>query len=259
MLPDLTTLQRIDEPLERMLQRIARWMRTDFVNDSGNQVYGVEVDGRRWFIKHADRPDRVASFRRAEALYAAVDHPALPALRNAFDTPTGRALLYEWVEGEPLREAAPRARWEALSVAERLSGVGAILDLHVAIAEAGFVAEDLYDGCFLYDFASHRMWVCDLDEYRPGPYRLDRDRTYGSTRFRAPEEYRRGARLDERTTVFNLARVAAVLLGDRAGRRDAFTGPDSLWSVIAVATAAAAADRYATVRGFVEAWMAAAH
>lgn len=34
----------------------------------------------------------------------------------------------------------------------------------------------LYDGCFLYDFGACRMWLIDLDEYRPGPARSCRRR-----------------------------------------------------------------------------------
>ena len=40
----------------------------------------------------------------------------------------------------------------------------AVFDLHRRIAAAGFVAVDLYDGCFIYDFDRHEMRVIDLDE-----------------------------------------------------------------------------------------------
>jgi len=33
-----------------------------------------------------------------------------------------------------------------------LRALDAILDAHVAIAAAGWISVDLYDGCFLYDF-----------------------------------------------------------------------------------------------------------
>ena len=59
-----------------------------------------------------------------------------------------------------------------------------------------------------------RERLCDLDSYRPGPNILDRDRQHGSTRFMAPEEFCRGAQIDERTTVFTLGRAAYVLLSD---------------------------------------------
>ena len=37
---------------------------------------------------------------------------------------------------------------------------------------------------------------------------------FGSSRFMAPEEFERGALIDERTNVFTMGRTAAVLLAD---------------------------------------------
>jgi hypothetical protein len=71
---------------------------------------------------------------------------------------------------------------------------------------------DFYDGCLIYDVPQRTVWLCDLDCYRPRPYVLDRDRQHGSTRFMAPEEFRKGAAIDERSTVFTLGRTAFVLL-----------------------------------------------
>jgi hypothetical protein len=80
---------------------------------------------------------------------------------------------------------------------------------------------------------------------------LATDRQYGSTRFMAPEEFVRGATIDERTTVFNLGRAAFVLLspGDRAG--------DPLFDVAHRATRPAPADRYQSVGELTHAWRAA--
>jgi serine/threonine-protein kinase len=82
-----------------------------------------------------------------------------------------------------------------------LGAIEEVIELHAAIDEAGFVSIDLYDGNMLYD---DRIHMIDVDEYRPSPHVLDADRTLGSTRFMAPEESRRGATLDSRTTVFQL-------------------------------------------------------
>ena len=69
---------------------------------------------------------------------------------------------------------------------------------------------------------------------------------FGSTRFMAPEEFELGARIDERTTVFNLGRAAFVFLGERAtaSQRAATIracNPDR-------------ATRFASVDAFVAAW-----
>ena len=59
---------------------------------------------------------------------------------------------------------------------------GDLSDKLQAIAAAGFVSCDLYDGCFLYDFARSSMRLVDLDEYRPGPFRVGPTRLPGITR-----------------------------------------------------------------------------
>jgi serine/threonine-protein kinase len=252
--PDLTTLARSDLPIRALLDRAGRVFRTEFPNDSGNEVFGVECEGGRFFVKHSDRPQRVAAFRRVEHLYARVRHEALPTLRSGFPTPEGYALVFDWVEAEHYAHDAARARFAARTTAEKLRAFETVLDLHVRLEEAGFVAEDLYDGCFLYDFAARRLYVCDLDEYHAGAFVLDRERTFGSTRFMAPEEWVRGALIDGRTNVYNLARVAAVLLGDRAGSAESFCGPPAMQSVLARATRPAPQDRFPSVRAFAEAW-----
>jgi hypothetical protein len=102
--------------------------------------------------------------------------------------------------------------------------------------------------------------LCDLDGYRPGPYTLDRDRQHGSTRFMAPEEFRRGARIDERTTVLTLGRAAFVLLSDgQHGEqaRSLWRGSDMQYQVAQTATQADPAQRYPSVADLCRSWQSA--
>lgn len=194
-----------------------------FVNqDSGCRSYGLEVRGQCWFIKHAIDADAVPSLERAVVFHRAVTHPAIVPLAGTFATPQGPALVYPWADGDLLYHPAergndrdiagsPHRRFRELARGEIAAAIDAILDAHLAVAAAGFVAVDLYDGCFLYDFVRRRMRLIDLDEYRQGPFALHTDRLPGSTRFMAPEEWLEGSRIDERTTVFNLGRSIAEL------------------------------------------------
>lgn len=158
--------------------------------------------------------------------------------------------------GARLDPAGPHARFRSLPTTEVLAALESIFDAHLAVADAGFVAVDLYDGCFIYDFVARRMRLCDLDEYRPGPFVVDADRLPGSLRFMAPEEFERGAVIDERTTVFNLGRTALVLLdeGDLDGR---FRGTAAASDVLDRATHPRRVERYPTVTEFVSVWRAA--
>lgn len=78
----------------------------------------------------------------------------------------------------------------------------------------GWVEGDFYDGALMYHFTARRPTVMDLDSYRLGVYRNDMGRTFGSTRFMAPEELELDAVIDDRTTVFVMGRTALVLLSD---------------------------------------------
>jgi serine/threonine protein kinase, bacterial len=230
--------------------------------DSGNISYGAWIDGQRRFVKTAGPADhpvhaaRVALLRNAVAIARAITHPALPALRQVIETPGGPHLVYDWFDGELL--SVPRAqrddptssyaRFRALPAETITAALTTIYELHVELARAGWIAVDFYDGCLMYDFASHELRVIDLDHYHRGPFTNTMGRMYGSTRFMAPEEFELGARIDERTTVFALGRAALVFLGERATPAQ-----------LAAATRACRpdpADRFASVADFAAAWAA---
>jgi len=233
--------------------------------DSGCRAFGVRAGSGRWFAKVPVEARAGASVRRAVTLHASVRHATVVPLLGTVPTEHGPALVYPWVDGEVLYGAptrgratrvdpsGPHARFRALPLPAVLAAVDSVFDAHIAVAAAGFVAVDLYDGCFIYDFARRRMWLCDLDEYRPGPFCVDGDRLPGSTRFMAPEELRSEGAIDQRTTVFNLGRTARVLLdsGDLDGR---FRGSGPALGVLGRALRIDPGDRYQTVPEFLAAW-----
>jgi serine/threonine-protein kinase len=221
---------------------------------SGCLSYGVEVDGRRWFVKRPTTPENARSLTRAVAVHAAVRHDAIVAPVRVLDGPT---LIYPWRDGTILNHATTHgtdrsglARFQTLPVADVHAALDVVLAAHRAVAAAGLVAVDLYDGCLLYDFDARAMWLVDLDEYRPGPFTVEVDRLPGSVRYMAPEELTRGATVDERTTVFNLGRVLYHLLDTPAGWR----GGDARRAVVDRATRELPRDRFPDVATLVGAW-----
>lgn len=198
--------------------------------DSGNVSWLVESQGRRLFVKSAgtrrppapgapvpylDHPGRVRLLRNAVNVARSCAHPALPTLLNVIESPAGPALVYQAVPGElvgvPSGEhgdpASPYQRFARLSAPVLLGLFDTLIDLHVALATAGWVAGDLYDGCLMVDFQAPDLRVIDLDSYRQGTTTNTMGRMFGSTRFMAPEELELGAQLDQRTTVFTLGRI----------------------------------------------------
>lgn len=265
--PPFLPTDHIDGDVEPFLARHGEIVAVFARQDSGCRSYGLDTGGRRYFLKASLEDRAIPSLRRAIAVHGSVRHDAVVPLLGVATTDRGLLLVYPWVDGEVLYGApaagrlqrldpsGPHARFRALPVSEVVDALDAVFDAHLVIAAAGFVAVDLYDGCLIYDFRARRVWLCDLDEYRPGPFIVAGDRLPGSTRFMAPEELQRGARVDKRTTVFNLGRLGLVLLdtGDLDGRFRA--GPDA-WAVLERATRPSPSDRYPTVADFVGAWRA---
>lgn len=238
--------------------------------DSRSVVLGVESPTRkRYVVKHAEDPEAIAWLESARRFHADVQHPAIPSVVHHFETATGLGLVEEWGDGEILTDGYDDAvlppdhdqstyrRFLDLPVDEIVDAIGQLAAAHIAVAEAGYVAVDLYDGCVLYDFSTRTVNLIDLDHYRRSPYVLDVDRQLGSSSYMAPEEFRRGATIDERTMVHTLGRMALVYLGcarKKEPRLNEFRGSEEQFEI---ATKACSSDpdlRFQTVTGFAAAW-----
>jgi serine/threonine-protein kinase len=276
-LTDSISRGAIDELPESFLQSVGHVFARFGVptQDSGNVSYGVDVGGVRYFVKTAGNPDDPEPFfdfaGRVQALHGAIKfartfaHTTLPALHHVIESPRGPMLVYEWRDGELLRVPAERRedprssfqRFRALPADDILRALDAIYDLHAQIARAGWVGVDFYDGALIYDFATTRLTVIDLDLYRPEPFRNDMGRMFGSTRFMAPEELELGAPIDQRTNLFTMGRMALVFLSDGTIGRGAFRGGDATLAVVAKACAIAREHRFESMAAFYAAWRAA--
>ena len=259
----------IEEPAEAYLPSIGDiFVRFGVpTQDSGNVSYGVRVGDRRFFVKTAGDPvdpapylphdERVALLRNAARLARRVAHPSLPTLEHVLESPCGPLLVYRWVDGDLLHSADVRRRFRDLPTAPILAALQAVYDVHARLVADGWIAVDFYDGSLIYDFAASQIHVVDVDHYQQGPFVNEMGRMFGSERFMAPEEFTRGARIDERTTVFGMGRTALILLGEGTLDAAAFRGPAGLFAVAARACQPAPTDRFTTMGDFVTAWRAA--
>jgi serine/threonine-protein kinase len=243
--------------------------------DWGNVSYGVRVGRERYFVKtagHADDSSHMPWAQRVELLHNAVRvahscrHRGLPRLYGTIESPGGPMLIYEWVDGDvPWGMRAerddPRSafyRFCHLPVPDLLRALDVVYDVHDALAREGWIAVDFYGRSLLYDWTRERMYVVDLDMYRPGPFRNEMGRMYGSSRFMAPEEFEMGALIDQRSNVFTMGRAAFLLLGDGSLARSAFRGSDALYAVAYRACREERDARYESMAAFYAAWKEAA-
>ena len=261
----LLDISEIDISIEAYLQQIGEIPYRFPEHDSRCQSFRAVVDNDRWFVKHGNTPQTLIWLKQAVRFHAAVQHEALPRLHNAFTTPDGFTVVYNWIDGEGLRperelsvgEMHPRDRFCALPAAEIIDALNVIYDVHLLIEKQGFIAEDFYDGCIIYDFEKKQIHLYDFDHYHPAPFVNDRGRLYGSSRFMAPEEFQKGERIDERTNVFMLGRTAFVLLANNSDLRNDWKGNAAMWQVAKKATNMDKQLRYQSVEEFVSAWHAA--
>ena len=261
----LLDVPEIDTDIEIYLNQIGEVTFRFPEHDSRCQSFRTVVDNQHWFVKHGSTPQTITWLKQAVHFHAAVQHEVLPELHNAFTTSDGFTLVYNWVDGEGLRpereleadEIHPRDRFCALPATEIIAALNVIYDVHLLIEKRGFIAEDFYDGCIIYDFQKKQIHLYDFDHYHPAPFINDRGRLYGSSRFMAPEEFQKGARIDERTNVFMLGRTAFVLLANSSDLRDDWKGNETMWQVAKKATNTDKALRYQSVKEFVSAWHAA--
>ena len=261
----LLDITEIDTDISDYLKHIGEVTYHFPEHDSRCQSFRVKVDNQRWFVKHGNIPQTITWLKQAVHFHSAIQHEALPRLYNAFTTPDGFTLVYNWVDGEGLRperelrpdEIHPLDRFCALTAAEIVDAINVIYDVHLLIEKRGFIAEDFYDGCIIYDFEQKQIHLYDFDHYHPAPFINDRGRLYGSRRFMAPEEFQKGERIDERTNVFMLGRTAFVLLANSSDSRDDWKGSEAMWQVAKKATNVDKQLRYQSVQAFVSAWHAA--
>ena len=247
----------------------------EHTQDLGNISYGVQVDQQRFFVKTAGNPDdprpfvshedRVALLRNAIRLRRSCDHIVLPQLHNVIESSAGPLLVNSWVDGELLhadratrnRPQSALQRFRRLPVSQILNALDPIFELHCELAQKGWIAVDFYDGCLIYDFARQDLHIIDLDMYQQAPFINEMGRMFGSSRYMAPEEFQRGAPIDERTNVFTMGRTAANLLSDGTLARSAFRGSDAHYDVVRRACRASRRERFGTIAELYAAWLEA--
>ena len=249
----------------------------DRTQDSGNVSWIVATNSGEFFVKSAgttappapgrpvpyfDHTGRVVLLRNAVEVAASCDHRALARLRNVVETSDGPVLVYKRAPGELIGTprdhrsdpTSPYRRFAALPAERHVPVICELFEAHVALAAAGWIACDLYDGCLIVDSSTDRLTLIDLDTYARGPFVNEMGRMFGSDRYMAPEEHVLGASIDQRTTVFTLGRLATHFGTATTDDPAAYVGGPDRAAVLQRATAPDRADRHPDVAALTEAY-----
>lgn len=169
-------------------------------------------------------------------------------------------MLSPWTEALCMGKQYPaRERFLALPLERRLGIFREVLEFHTHAAKRGYVSVDFYDGCVLYEEDTGRTLLCDVDAYHKMPFANPVGRMWGSTRFMAPEEFQKGAAIDERTMVYTMGALAFELFAPAGRAFSDWPLSQSAWECAKKAISPQREERYADLISFWHAWREAVH
>lgn len=233
--------------------------------DSGNICFGVQNGENRYFIKFAGAPteqfpgipgDAVTRLKTTVSVYQDLAHPNLIKFIRAEEIGGGFAVVFEWSDGECMGRMYPLSRQKFLQMpySTRLDVFDDILSFHAHVIDKGYVAIDFYDGSIMYDFATEKTVICDIDFYSKMPYINNMGRMWGSSRFMSPEEFEFGATIDEITNVYLMGATAFALFSDYDRRFEKWQLREELYKVALKAVSIERNQRQQSIQQFIEEW-----
>ena len=247
------------------LSKYGRVFRVFDDQDSGNICFGTEKDGERYFVKFAGAPtarcpgepgEAVERLKASAPVYRDLRHPSLIRLIEAEEMGGGFAMVFRWAQGDCMGRMYPEEhrRFMALPIGARLEVFDRVLDFLQYVHSRGYLAVDFYDGSVMYDFASGRTTVCDVDFFVRKPCVNTMGRMWGSAKFMSPEEFRLGAELDEVTNVYTAGAMAFALIGGYSRERKDWPLNEELFGLASRAVSDRREDRPRSIRELREAW-----
>lgn len=257
---------RLKSPFDfGFLERYGRVFKVFDGQDSGNVCFGLKKGAECRFVKFAGAPaveysgspqKAIQRLKDAGAVYQALRHPNLAQLVDEGEMGGGYGLVFEWAQGDCMGKMYPesRRRFLSLPLEDKLRIYEDVMQFHRHVAAKGYVAVDFYDGSVMYDAATKKTTICDVDFYAPSPLYNTMGRMWGSSRFMSPEEFTLGARLDERTNVFAMGALAFELFNQGARVQKNWPLSETRFETARRAVEADPSKRWPTIERMIEAW-----
>ncbi len=233
--------------------------------DSGNICFGTEKDEQKYFIKFAgaktaeydgDPCDAVSRLKATAPIYENFRHKNLIEYMDSKEIGNGFAMIFKWADGECMGRMYPESHRKFMSLSNdtKLKVFADILDFMKYTAKQNFVAIDFYDGSIMYDFENQKTIICDIDFFRKSPAVNNMGRMWGSSVFMSPEEFEKGAVLDEITNVYMLGAMAFSLFGNYNRNLKSWSLSKDLYNVALKATSDNRDSRYQSVEELIDEW-----
>ncbi len=238
--------------------------------DSGNICFGIRGKSQgcgeapRYFVKYAGAPteaykgtpqDAVQRLKATPPLYRTLAHPRLIELLETREMGGGYAMIFKWAQGISMGRMYPEEhrRFMNLPTETRMRIFRDLLDFLEHVHRKGYVAVDFYDGSVMYTEEGNTLF-CDIDLFCKKPYRNPVGRMWGSSRFMSPEEFIRGAEIDEISNVYMAGAFAFALFGGYERRLDSWTLSRKLYRVVRKSVCKKRDSRQQSIRQLIEEW-----
>lgn len=196
-------------------------------NEQGEKFF-IKVAGCQTIEGPDDREAAINTLQKSVTLYKELSHPALIQFVTSGTAGNLFYVVFNWHEGECLFDhwnfekyhqntqlMAPKEKFKQLPEIKKRQVMNQIFDFMLLVESNGYVAVDFYDGSLMYDFTTDQLIICDIDLFEKGEIKnLLGEDYWGSKRFKAPEEYRKGAPITIQTTIFTLGALIFHLFGE---------------------------------------------
>jgi serine/threonine-protein kinase len=239
-------------------------------SSSGCICFGMEKDGKRYFLKFAGAhtindalrniEDTILRLKYSVLKYKEMKHPLLVNLVDAMEIGGGYLTVFDWFDGEscgyPQREMCER--FITLPIEKKMRVYDGILEFHAHVIKCGYVAIDFNDQATMYNFDNGEFLICDIDFYAKQYYMNGYSGIWGDPSLMSPEEKRNGAVVDEISNVYAMGATAFVFFAeDDKNSRKKWTLSSELYEVAKKAVSEQRNGRQQSISNLITEWNAA--
>lgn len=237
---------------------------------SGAICFGVEKEGKRYFLKFAGAKtvaatgqyleDIVTALKLTVPKYRDLKHPLLINQIDAKEIGGGYLAIYDWFDGEGCGWMHPDAQKRFLDIPnkDKLRVYNGILEFHAHVIDCGYIAIDFNNGTILYNFDTNNFAFCDIDFYAKHSQITGWSGIWGDPFLKSPEECRGYSVVTEVSNVYTMGATAFYLFADKdKDSPEKWTLSEELYKVAKKAIEDMRCDRQQTIKEFISEWIAA--